>query len=505
MRSTPESAARCALAVLACACAAPWVNGQDLGARWGTAEREREYYRVVTLPTPEGEVIEAGGFEVMPDGRIAIGTRRGDIYLVGGVDEDKPDPDYHLYATGLDEIFGLAHKDGALYVTQSCELTRVLDTNGDGRADRFETVSDEWGYENYHEYAFGSKFDPEGNLYVALGLSASYHSRALFRGWVMKVTPDGESIPDRERAAQPGEASGQTSTAQLFYVESQGPWNSSCSLKATRGRGASRGIRSASTGTSSHPTWAPAPGAARVGGPHRDRTRARAGAGAVRRGLSLHPHGALDHRLRGRTGRAAPSAPSRTRSSSADFTLSLIMRATTEKRERRVAGRVLSVPRGAVDRHPRPASSRRAASCCAGGTNRGWPVRGIKPFALERLEWTGRLPFEIERVSITPTGFDVSFTKPLAEKAGSDPRSYAVSTFTHIYHRGYGGPEVDRTSPTVESVQLAPDRTSVSIVLDALKKGHVHEFDLGALRADDGSELLHRHAYYTVNEIPERR
>ncbi len=28
------------------------------------------------------------------------------------------------------------------------------------------------------------------------------------------------------------------------------------------------------------------------------------------------------------------------------------------------------------------------------------------------------------------------------------------------------------------------------------------QFDLGTLKAADGEELLHRHAYYTVNEIP---
>ncbi|NNE91757.1 MAG: hypothetical protein HKN23_08930, partial [Verrucomicrobiales bacterium] len=43
---------------------------------------------------------------------------------------------------------------------------------------------------------------------------------------------------------------------------------------------------------------------------------------------------------------------------------------------------------------------------------------------------------------------------------------------------------------------------TATIQLDVLKKGHVHEFDLGALRSRDGEELLHRHAYYTVNEIP---
>ena len=73
--------------------------------------------------------------------RVAVGTRYGEIYLLDGIDEKKPNPLYHLYATGLDEIFGLAYKDGAFYVTQSCELTRVTDSKHDGHADRFETIS----------------------------------------------------------------------------------------------------------------------------------------------------------------------------------------------------------------------------------------------------------------------------------------------------------------------------------------------------------------------------
>ena len=40
-------------------------------------------------------------------------------------------------------------------------------SNGDGRADRFDTVSDAWGCGHYHEFALGSKFDAAGNLWVA--------------------------------------------------------------------------------------------------------------------------------------------------------------------------------------------------------------------------------------------------------------------------------------------------------------------------------------------------
>ena len=32
----------------------------------------------------------------------------------------------------------------------------------------------------------------------------------------------------------------------------------------------------------------------------------------------------------------------------------------------------------------------------------------MKPFALERLEWTGKMPFEIKRITIEPEGFKIA-------------------------------------------------------------------------------------------------
>ncbi len=496
MKSCADLVLRCTLGALLLSATAAT---QDLGSRWGTAEREREYYRVVKLPTPEGAVIEAGAFEVLPDGRIAVGTRRGDIYLLSGVDEAKPDPSYDLFASGLDEIFGIAHRDGALYVTQSCELTRITDQDGDGRADRFKTISDAWGYENYHEYAFGSKFDPAGNLYVALGLSESYHSRALFRGWVLQVTPEGETIPYASGLRSPA-GIGPNEHGSLFCIESQGPWNSSCSLKAVR-RGGFLG----------HPVsfnwyrFAPSMGAA----PQQPESGSRV-LREVERIPELVPYAVIFPYIRmgrsisgftvDRTG--GSFGPFENQMFLGDFTLSLIMRATTEQVKGVWQGACYPFREGLSTGILNVAFTPGGNLVC-GGTNRGWPVRGRLPFALERLEWTGEMPFEILRVSIRQDGFDVEFTQPVDAKTGRDLNSYRLGTFTHIYHAGYGGPEVDQTIPEVKAVRLSADRRTATIVLDELIRGHVYELDLGALRSKGGGPLLHQHAYYTVNEIPD--
>ncbi len=91
-------------------------------------------------------------------------------------------------------------------------------------------------------------------------------------------------------------------------------------------------------------------------------------------------------------------------------------------------------------------------SLIVGGTNRGWGSRGPKPFALERLVWTGKTPFEIHEMHAKPDGFELTFTQPVDPKTAGDPKSYSMKTFTYIYRAEYGSPEVDQTTPTIDRV-----------------------------------------------------
>ena len=90
-----------------------------LGDEWGTAERENEFYRITEIQVPEPHFIEAGSFETLPDGRIALGTRRGDIFIVDGLSDPYPKPVFHKFAAGLDELLGLSYRDGAFLATRS--------------------------------------------------------------------------------------------------------------------------------------------------------------------------------------------------------------------------------------------------------------------------------------------------------------------------------------------------------------------------------------------------
>jgi hypothetical protein len=486
------------LLFLIAVCAPSSSYAEEVGERWGTEEREREYYPIVNVPLPKDTVIEAGAFAVLPDRRVAVGTRHGEIYLIDGIDEAKPTPAFHRFASGLDEIFGLAWYGDAFRVTQSCELTRVSDSDGDGRADRFETISDAWGYANYHEYAFGSKPDAEGNQFVALGLSESYHSYAWNRGFIMKIAPDGKTTAFAAGLRSPG-GIGFDEHNSLFYVESQGPWNCSCSLKAVAPQ-SFHGHPASFNWYPYSPELGPVPEMPKSG------TRISA---EKKRIKQLVPYAVVFPYIR--MGRSITAfnvdrtqgkfGPFENQLFLGDYTQSILMRATTEQVNGVWQGACYPFREGLstgilnVEFTP-------AGKLLCGGTNRGWPVRGVKPFALERLEWSGKMPFEINRITIEPDGFKVTFTKPVDPSTGGSPESYAVSAFTHPYHAGYGGPEIEQHKPGVKDVSLATDGLSAKIVLEELRPGFVYELDLVRLRSCDKENLLHRNAFYTVNEVP---
>lgn len=472
---------------------------EDLGAMWGTAAAEAKYYPVVDIPIPSTVPMRPGGLEVLPDGRLAVGTRRGDIYFVTGAFATPPKPAFHLFATGQDEIFSLAWRDGAMISTSFGEVTRIRDLDGDGVADRYETLSNNWGYAEGHEFAFASKPDPEGNVWVALGLSGSYESHNLFRGWAVKVTPDGRMIPVCSGLRSPGGVAANAQGA-MFVIESQGPWNGSCSLKHLK-----------PGGFLGHPAsynWYPY--TADLKAPTKPNSQSRLHVERARVPELVPPAVRFPYIKMGRSisgfrlddtgGKFGPFAG---QFFLGDYTLSILLRATTEQvngvwqgacypfREGLATGlmNVQFAPQGQL---------------VVGGftTNTQWPVRGTAPFALQRIDWSGLTPFEVKEINIRPDGFLVTFTLPVDPAVAADPANYAVSTYTHVYQAGYGSPEVDQTEPRVLKAEPSADGLSVRLTLAKLEVGHIHDFDFAKVRGRDGAPLLHTKAYYTVNEIP---
>ncbi len=470
------------------------------------SESEDAYYKIVNFPLPEGEVLEGGALEMLPGGKVALGTRRGEIWIIeNALGDDPTKAKFTRFAHGMHEILGLAHhKDGWLYVTQRCDVTRIKDSKGKGRADTFEVVTDGWEINgDYHEYAFGTRFDKAGNIWITLCLTGSFNSNVKYRGWAGKVTPEGKWVPTTSGVRSPG-GIGFNADGEVFYTDNQGPWNGSCGLKhITVG------------GFVGHPDsfkWYSQPDAKYLGAPPqvpKSGSRIHIEAKKIPQFTPtavIFPYGKMGQSASGLDCdlSAGKFGPFEKQLFVGDQTHSTIMRVSLEKVNGRFQGACYPFRQG-LSSGAVPVRFASDGSLFVGTTNRGWGARGGKPFSFERLVWTGKVPFEIQEMKAEPDGFTLTFTKPVDPKTAGDIASYKVETFTYIYQAAYGSPEVDKTTPNVTKVTVAPDNKSVRLELSKLEEGHIHQLTAPGVRSMENAPLLHNIAYYTLNYIPERK
>ena len=138
-----------------------------------------------------------------------------------------------------------------------------------------------------------------------------------------------------------------------------------------------------------------------------------------------------------------------------------------------------------------------------GGTNRGWGSTGTEPYGLERLLWTGEMPFEMKAVRAMPDGFEIEFTKPVDKATAENVDNYAAKSYVYKYHPVYGSPVLNTKENAVRGAKASADGLKVRIVVDDLRLGYVHEIRPEGVRsATDRLPLLHGAAYYTLNAIP---
>ena len=463
--------------------------------------KEADYYRITTYDTPKDTAMEVGSIELLPEGRLALGTRRGEIWMVDHAREADPTKiKFQLFASGLHEVLGLAWKDGWLYATIRYEIVRLKDQDGDGRADIFETVSDGWGVSgDYHEYAIGSRFDKDNNLWVTLCLTGSFNSNTDFRGWALRITPEGKIIPTCSGIRSPG-GMGFDADGEVYYTDNQGPWHGACTLQHLvpgTFQGHPGGFRWYEKTSLTKPTEP------------NDNSRMVTERARIK---ELVPPAV--YMVHGKIGNSSSFivcdesggkfGPFQKQLFVADQSHSNVSRVFLETVNGVKQGAVIpfrsgflsGLIGGRMDGEGR---------LYVGGSDRGWGARGGKPYDFEKLEWTGKIPFEVHEMHAKPDGFELTFTEPVDAATAGNPASYNLRAFTYIYRAEYGSPEVDDVLPKIAAAEVAKDGKSVRLRLSPLTKGHIHELHLdGVKSATGGQPLLHPVAYYTLNEIPQK-
>jgi hypothetical protein len=470
-----------------------------------TAPSEADYYTLTDVPFPAGSAVEVSALEELPDGTLAIGTRRGEIWMLDNPTAPAAEMKTRKYADGLHEILGLAYhaEQKVLYVTQRPEVTKVSDNNGDGRADSFETFYDGWSQcGDYHEYNFGSKFDEKGHLWTTLCLTGSFSSKGPWRGWCLRLDPTGKAIPTCGGVRSPGGMG--FFQGDCFYTDNQGPWNGSSSIKHLK----PGGFMGHDGGNAwyNEPAAQVAMGTGPVPSPQ-SKSRIVSQREAVPQLVPpaiVLPHSHLGQSASGlqeekSSGKFGPFGGQLL---VGDQCYSNVSRCSMEQVNGVWQGAAILLREG-LKSGVIPLQQIKNGSLFAGGCDRGWGSRGGAPFMLHRIDWTGKLPFEMHTVKAEKDGFSISFTKPVAAESVRAGQTVQCKAWTYIYQSSYGSPEVDELTPKVTAAELSADGLTLRLKLDTLTKGHVHQLNLEGIKAkESGDPVLHPKAYYTLNEIP---
>ena len=467
--------------------------------------RENGFWKRTPIPVPDDIVLEVSGILALPGKRLLVTTRRGEMWFIDGAYDENPNPKYTLFASGLHEPLGvIAAPPGGYYIAQRQEVTRVADTDGDGRADLFETVCKLPISGPYHEYAFGPIMGPNGNMRVTLNVAFGGATQAPgpWRGWMMEITPDGQMTPIAAGLRSP---CGFTVSAKgdWFFAENQGEWV-----------GSGRVTHVEPGDFAGHPAglaWSKLPGSLvklrpedikSTGEPMHEVAKRIAG---IKTPAVWFPHtilgisnsGIIEDLTGGKFG------PFAGQFYVGDQGQSKVMRMSLEKIKGVWQGAAYSFREG-FDCGIIRLTMGEDATLFTGETARGWGSVGPKQQGLERLVWTGLIPFELKEVKAQPDGFLLTFTSPVDPKTAADPASYTVAGFTYRYHETYGSAPINRIGCPVRKVVVAPDGLSVRLASVCLREGYIHEVKAAGVRAaTSGSALLHATAYYTLNKIPD--
>lgn len=490
--------------------------------------KEEDFYKIVTPAVPEGIILEVGGLTTLPNGSLALATRRGEVWIVEN--PTSRTPFFKKFASGLHEVLGLAYKDGALYCAQRGELTKLVDKNGDGKADIYETVY-AWPLSgHYHEYSFGPKLAPDGSFFVSGNVAFGDEewwrgeSRVPGRGWIFHITNEGKYEPWATGVRSPAGIS--MLNGELFYTDNQGDWQGTGGIFQVK-KGDFMG----------HPAglkWAELPNSPvklteKQFFAERDNRQKRNA-----EGRAIKPENVIDekpeflYQLKEKYDMVrlpavwlpygvhgvstAEMIVDNTNGDFGPFTgqifvgdqgQSNIMRVVLEKVKGEYQGASIGFRSGFQSGVLRMAYDK-DGSMFVGETNRGWGSAGDANQGLQRLVWNGKMPFEMYTVKAMPDGFEIDFTMPVDRKSAEDLDSYHITSYLYKHFPVYGSPMVNTQELNIKGVKLSADRKKVRIVVDGLRQYYVHKIQLEGVRSESNSwSLVHPDAYYTLNNIPD--
>ncbi len=445
------------------------------GPRWGEpivtagvrgADEGAFAVDTITIPLENrfGSRMRTGAFDFFADGRAAVSTWNGDVWIVSGIDDDLDRLEWRRFATGLFDPLGLRIVDDVIFVHGRDGITRLLDTDGNGEADHYECFNNDVTITPaFHEFAFDLQTDAEGNFYFSKGAPVNPGGRGFMKivphhGTILKLSKDGSRLETVATGLRAPNGIGVSPTGVITSGDNEGTFMPRCRLNWIERPGFYAGVKDTAhrSPVPDEPDlplcWMPMEVDNSSGG-------------------QVWVTGSGWQDLAGRLLHLSYGTCS----------AYLVL-------DERVNGRI----QGGVVRLPANFSS----SCMRGRFGpdgqlyviglQGWQTSAAREGGFHRVRRTAAplgLPIALRTCT---QGVYLTFAEELDAEVATDPDSYGVEVWNYLYSPNYGSPEVSVLHPErkveqgkpnrdplrVTAAKLSPDAHTVFLAIEGMRPVH---------------------------------
>ncbi len=462
---------------------------------------QRGAYALDTIKVPDSTPwntwFRTSALDFFPDGRMALATHGGDIWIVSGVDDDLLELKWKRFASGLYEPFGVKVVKGRIYVTCKDRLTRLHDLNNDGEADFYESFSADTDVSTFfHAFNFDLQTDSQGNFYYAK--CGEYTSHTL-PGAVIKVSPDGKRREVYCTGFRTPNGMGMMPGDRPTASDNQGHWMPASKVSLLKPGGFYGYVQTHARGD----LWAPDGG--RI-----DDTKV-VPPDTFDQPLIWMPQdfdnssgGQLwvdDLRWGPLSGRLLHTSFGK------GWLYYMMLQEVKDVSQAAFIKLPFDFSTGIMRARVNPKDGQVYATGLDGWNGHGRP--GLLDRGIQRVRYTGKPISMVADCQVEHDGLRLSFNFPLDAKSAEDPKSYVAQCWNYHWRHEYGSgtfsPQTDEPGKDdlrFTSATVSADRKSVKLTANDIQP--VNQLHLKVeLRTRDG-QAFQEEIYWTINRVPPR-
>ena len=474
----------------------PALWGEPLETKGSRAEDDAAFVvDTLTHPAknPWGSDMRFGAFDFFEDGRLAVSTWNGDVWIVSGIDDKLEKLQWKRFATGLYDPLGLKIVNGIIHTHGRDQITQLRDHDGDGEADEYRCFwNGSFTTKNFHEFAFGLQTDAKGNFYVTKGGPVRPGGRGFeditpHHGTLLRISPDGEKVDVMATGLRAPNGLGVRSDGLLSTGDNEGTWMPKCRLNLFR-----NGYFAGCMDTA-----------------HRDPAPELYDLPVCWMPMNVdNSSGAQiwveEPRFGAFEGRMLHLSYGQCR---------LYLVCLQKLGAERWQGGVTPFPLSFASSLMRARFGPKDGALYVSGL-KGWQTRAARRTALQRVRRT-ELPIRmLESVESYAGELRLRFTCPLDEELVSELESWSLSMWNYEWTESYGSPHVSVLDPSkkgrdladkleIASASLGEDERTVVLEVPGLVPAM--QLRLSWMLEDIGGEAVESEVHFTIHELPKAR